>query len=601
MSSVDLTSSTPQPEGTSPATSPSPTTSPLAASSPLTAAATNLPDAVLEIARSDPYRLASIEVPMLTIGRPKIRTTTYATLSHRAESVAVGLREIGVHEGTLCSFMVPPGEDAMVLALALMRVGATMVGIEPHSHGLRNIARSLRRVGPEFFFGSPEAHLARKVFGWGAPSVHTGIVVGPRKVPGALTLVDLERPWLGQPSAPPTDPDAPTLIAFTTGSTGSPKPTVMTQRNFAAMIAGVSRQWDLPALGEVIDMPTFPIFWIIGLSQGGTVVVPPMNFATRGPGDANPARLVDTIRRFEVHSMFASPALLTRLARYCNERQLTLPSIRRIVAGGAEIQGPLFAEVKRVIPCGELYSNYGATEALPVAEIDGATVLADTWPRTERGQGVCVGTPLAGVEVRIVAIEDGPLATMGDAQLLGPNQIGEVVVRSPHVSDRYYEAPDDMAANKIVDGDTRWHRLGDCGFLDEGGRLWVCGRTSHRVVGADRTWFALCCEPVFNTHPAVARTALIHLRDPNSSAAPVPAVCVEVTPSTSIDSDRLVGELREMADEHEATRGIERFIVVDKLPVDRRHNAKIDRPALSAKYSALDAASPASPASVTSS
>ncbi|NLA34773.1 MAG: AMP-binding protein [Actinobacteria bacterium] len=555
-----------------------------------TAAVASLPDAVLAIARSDPHRLAAIEVPLLSVGAPKVRTTTYATLSHRAESVAVGLREIGVHEGTLCSFMVPPGADAMVLALALMRVGASMVGIEPHSHGLRKIAQCLRRVGPEFFFGSPEAQLARKVFGWGAPSVHTSIVVGPRRVPGALTLVDLERPWLGQPKAPAIDLDTPALIAFTTGSTGSPKPTVMTQRNFAAMIDGVSRQWDLGAHGDVVDMPTFPIFWIIGLSQGGTVVVPPMNFATRGPGDANPARLVDTIRRFDVHSMFASPALLANLSRYCNERQLTLPSIRRIVAGGAEIQGPLFAEVKRVIPAGELYSNYGATEALPVAEIDGDTVLGTTWPRTERGHGVCVGTPLAGVEVRIVVVDDGPIETMDDARVLGTNEIGEVVVRSPHVSDRYYDAPGDMAANKIVDGTTRWHRLGDCGFVDEDGRLWVCGRTSHRVVGVDRTWFALCCEPVFNAHPSVARTALIRIDDPDSSAPPTPAVCVEPAQGVPIGADRLVQELRDLAIEYEATRGIERFIIVDKLPVDRRHNAKIDRPALSATYSAAEAA-----------
>lgn len=542
----------------------------------------DLPDRILELARRDPGRIAAIDVGRSLFGRRRVRTTTYAQLSHRAEATAVGLREIGVREGTLCSFMVPPGEDAMVLALALWRIGAVMVGIEPHSHGLSTVARCLNRVGPEVFFGSPEAHLARRVFGWGRGTVRTSIVVGG-SIPGMRSLTSLERPWLADPRPPDVTPDDPAVIAFTTGSTGNPKPTVMTHRNLTSMIRGVGEQWELDEHGDVVDMPTFPIFWIIGLSHGGTVVIPPMNFATKGPGHADPAKLVRTIRDHRVASMFASPALLTNLARHCDEHGITLPTIRRIVAGGAEIYGPIYAEVKKVLPSGELYSNYGATEALPVAEIDGTTVLTETWARTEAGEGLCVGTPLKGVEVRIVEISDAPIATIAEARELPAGEVGEVIVRSPHVSDRYHELPEEMAKNKIADGDTRWHRLGDTGWLDERGRLWVCGRVSHRVVTAERTYFALCCEPVFNTHPEVVRTALTGPK-PTGSGAPARAVvCVEVVPSAREHTARVAAELRDLAEAHDATRGIDAFAFIDELPVDRRHNAKIDRPALAAQ------------------
>ena len=237
----------------------------------------DLPDRVLEVARQDPERAAVIHV-----GRRGNRVTTYRELSHRAESLALGLREIGVAEGTKCSFMVPPGEDAMVLGIALWRVGAVMVGIEPHSHGLRKVARCLDRVGPEVFFGTPEAHVARRAFGWGRGTVRTDIVVGGPALPRVTTLASLERPWLGDTRPPDVTPDDPAIIAFTTGSTGDPKPTVMTHRNLTAMIDRVSKQWGLADGGEVIDMPTFPMFWIVGLSHGGTVVVPPMDFATKG-------------------------------------------------------------------------------------------------------------------------------------------------------------------------------------------------------------------------------------------------------------------------------------------------------------------------------
>lgn len=540
----------------------------------------DLPDRVLEIARRDPHRVALVHVGRPFADRFRQRTTTYAQLSHRAEATAVGLREIGVREGTLCSFMVPPGEDAMVLAIALWRVGAVMVGIEPHSHGLRKVARCLDRVGPEVFFGTPEAHVARLAFGWGRGSVRTKVVVGA-SIPGTVSLASLERPWLAAPRPAAVTPDDPAVIAFTTGSTGDPKPTVMTHRNLTSMIRGVGAQWGLSVDGDgsdVVDMPTFPMFWIIGLSHGGTVVVPPMDFAMKGPGAADPAKLVRTIRDQRVTSMFASPALLTNLARHCDRHGVTLPTVRRIVAGGAEIYGPLYAAVKRVLPNGEIYSNYGATEALPVAEIDGATVLSETWPRTEAGEGLCVGTSLPGVEVRIVGIEDGPIDTIADAHPLGTGVVGEVIARSPHISDRYHEAPDDMRKNKIADGDTRWHRLGDTGWLDDEGRLWVCGRVSHRVVVDDRTYFPLCCEPVFNTHPDVVRTALVG-PEPRSTV-PAAVVCVEVAERARDRTTEIADELRVLAEQHDATRGIDAFAFLDVLPVDRRHNAKIDRPAL---------------------
>ena len=539
----------------------------------------DLPDRVLEIARRDPHRVALVHARRPVLGRMRRHTTTYAELSHRAEATAVGLRGIGVQEGTLCSFMVPPGEDALVLALALWRVGAVMVGIEPHSHGLAKVTRCLSRVGPEVFLGTPEAQLARAAFGWGRGSVHTNVVVGGPLVPGLRTLASLERPWLAEPQPADVAPDDPAVIAFTTGSTGDPKPTVMTHRNVASMIRAVGTRWGLIDRDGVVDMPTFPGFWIIGLSFGGTVVVPPMNFATKGPGDADPAKLARTIAEFGVESMFASPALLTNLARYCEENDLKLSSVRRIVAGGAEINGPLFRAVKNIVVNGEMYSDYGATEALPVSEIDGTMVLDETWPLTETGAGLCAGHPLPGVEVRIIEIEDGPIDTIEHARILPTGVIGEVLARGPHVSDRYWQAPGDMRDNKITDGDTRWHRLGDTGFLDDQGRLWVCGRCSHRVVTPAATYYPLCCEPVFNTHPDVARSALV---DPSRPAAGTPTVCVELHHDARGREAQVRHDLVELADAHEATKGIDSFVFLDRLPVDRRHNAKIDRPALAA-------------------
>lgn len=543
----------------------------------------DLPEQIRQLAQEHPDRAAVINVSRTPWGSTRVKTTDFKTVSDRAEGLAVGLRELGIGEGTLCSYMIPPGEDAMVVALALWRVGAVLVGIEPYSHGLRPVAKSLARVGPTVFFGTPEAHLARAAFGWGRGTVKTSIVVGGPKLPGIHSLSSLERPVPENPQTTEVAADAPMLIGFTTGSTGSPKPMVMTKQNVSAMIRGVMGQWKLDGYGEIIDMPTFPIFWIIGLSHGGTTIVPPMDFALHGPGDANPGAIADAIRTQGVVSMFASPALLTNLTEYCEKEGLTLPSIRRIVSGGAEIQGPLYAAMRPVIVNGELYSNYGATEALPVAEIDGETVLGETWALSEQGAGLCVGFPLPGVEAKIIEIDDEDIATIDDAKELPVGEIGELIVRSPHVSDYYFKAEKDMAANKISDGDTRWQRLGDTGYLDEKGRIWVCGRRSHRVLSDDGVWYALRCEFVFNTHPDVLRTALIGASE--GGAQPQPAICVELLPEAQGKRQQVEADLRKMAQAHDSTRGIDSFIFLKKLPVDKRHNAKIDRPALAREAS----------------
>jgi acyl-CoA synthetase (AMP-forming)/AMP-acid ligase II len=306
-----------------------------------------------------------------------------------------------------------------------------------------------------------------------------------------------------------------------------------------------------------------------------------MDFTLKGPGDADPALLLRTIEDCRVTSMFASPALLTNLARYASDHDITDVGLERIIAGGAEVPGPLFAAVRPLLGAtGEMFSDYGATEALPVTEISGREVTDTTWPETERGAGVCVGQPLPGVEVRIVEIDDGPIGGWDQARELGAGEMGEVVARSPHISEEYFRQPAATAANKIPNGVAdAWHRIGDTGYLDDDGRLWVCGRRSHRVDTSAGTAFPLCCEPVFNAHPKVRRSALVGVDDGDGETRAV--IGIELRPGFEA-SEALTHELMARARQNPATQLVDRIEYLDHLPVDRRHNAKIDRPAIAA-------------------
>ena len=80
------------------------------------------------------------------------------------------------------------------------------------------------------------------------------------------------------------------------------------------------------------------------------------------------------------------------------------------------------------------------------------------------------------------------------------------------VTRRYFNRPEATELAKIRDPKTGevLHRMGDVGYLDDRGRLWFCGRKSHRVVTPHGTLFTDMVEPVFNTRrPGVQRTALV--------------------------------------------------------------------------------------------
>ena len=92
------------------------------------------------------------------------------------------------------------------------------------------MSKCLAKVGPEVFFGTPEAHMGRIAFGWGRGTVRTKVVVGKRGFPGMPTLRSIEIGIGEEPVRAEVAPEDIAVIAFTTGSTGQPKPTVLRQR-----------------------------------------------------------------------------------------------------------------------------------------------------------------------------------------------------------------------------------------------------------------------------------------------------------------------------------------------------------------------------------
>ncbi|MFZ4860214.1 MAG: AMP-binding protein, partial [Desulfuromonadaceae bacterium] len=280
---------------------------------------------------------------------------------------------------------------------------------------------------------------------------------------------------------------------------------------------------------------------------------------------------------YSATTMFGSPALLNRVGRFGESHGNSFPHVKRVISAGAPVPASVLKRFAALLPAdAEIFTPYGATEALPVCSIGSREILAETGAMTGDGHGVCVGRPVPGISLTIIPITDSPIAAWSNDLVLPPLEVGEITVRGPQVSRAYLNRPEATRLAKIPDANGGvWHRMGDVGYLDKRGRVWFCGRKSHRVVTSGETLYTIPVEGVFNTHPAVFRTALVGVGTPGSQQ---PVLCVELEKKTGKrEQERIRTELLEIGSSYPHTRNIRTILFHPSFPVDIRHNAKIFR------------------------
>jgi acyl-CoA synthetase (AMP-forming)/AMP-acid ligase II len=233
---------------------------------------------------------------------------------------------------------------------------------------------------------------------------------------------------------------------------------------------------------------------------------------------------------------------------------------------------------RMLMPDAEIFTPYGATEALPVSSISSRDILSRTRASTNTGAGVCVGHVVAPNDVRIIEITDTALTRWSQVREMPVGEIGEITVSGPTVTLAYFGRPGATRLAKIDRDGQIVHRMGDVGYFDAEGRLWFCGRKSHRVELPDRTLFSAPVEEIFNTHDAVFRTALVSAL---VGGVRVPVVCIELDQTAismvNVTAPALFESMKAIGAKFAHTRDISHFLIHPGFPVDIRHNAKIGR------------------------
>jgi acyl-CoA synthetase (AMP-forming)/AMP-acid ligase II len=304
-----------------------------------------------------------------------------------------------------------------------------------------------------------------------------------------------------------------------------------------------------------------------------TSVIPDANL--RRPGNVDPGPVVAQVRAHGVVSSTASPAFFERLARHCAARGETLPGLRKLFTGGAPVFPRLLDQARAMAPAADVVAVYGSTEAEPIAHVSRHELTDDDRRAMLAGRGLLAGRPVPEVSLRILPDRWGtPLGPFTADKFAGlclpPDRPGEIVVSGGHVLPGYLHGRGD-AETKFRVGDTVWHRTGDAGYLDGSGRLWLLGRCAARVRDGRGELYPFAAETAVYQDPAVRRAAAVGHRGRR-------VLAVEYYDGRgAIDPAALKETL--------AWAGVDEVRVCRTIPVDGRHNAKIDYPRL---YALLD-------------
>lgn len=506
-------------------------------------------------------------------GNRQYDSITFAKLAEDSTIIAAGLSQMGVVPGTRLALMVRPGIDFVSLVFALFKVGAVSILIDP-GMGKKNVLSCLDQVKPEGFVGIPIVHAVRKLCGRRYRDAKLNVTVGRKWFWGGATLEQLRQTDVGdfQPFAATADDKA--AIIFTSGSTGPPKGVEFRHEGFRRQVQFIQERYDIQP-GD-IDVPGFPLFGLFNSAMGVTSVIPDMDFSR--PATVDPRNILEAVADWEATQSFASPAVWNAVGQFCERENLWMPSLKRVLSAGAPVPPHVLRRMKKAAPNAEMYTPYGATEALPVASISASEVLGETIERSNKGGGTCVGSRFEGIDWQVIAISDEAIETVEQVNPLPRGEIGELIVRGPVITRRYATSDEATRLSKIYDGDAVWHRMGDVGYLDTQDRFWFCGRKSHRLETAEGSMFTIPVESIFNTHEKIFRSALVGLGEPGEQ---IPVVIVQpwpgMYPDTPQEIDQLMDQLREIGNKNALTERIEHFLLHPNFPVDVRHNSKIFR------------------------
>jgi long-chain acyl-CoA synthetase len=453
---------------------------------------------------------------------------SFAELDERAGRVAAGFHAAGLRPGDRVLLLIPNALETFELLVGCARAGLVAVPVNWRL-APGELAVVAADAGARAVVVVPDlAHLLWAVVDSGVP---------------VLTLGGSYESWLAD--APPVRPavaprpDDVVLQVYTSGTSGRPKGVLLTNRNLATKVPGVTPRWGLdPDSRSLLATPLFHVgalsWGLAGLHAGATTVL---------AGDASAATLLRHLGEDGITHTFLVPAMIARL---CDEAPAgtRFPALRTLLYGAAPISTDVQERALRLFgPV--LHQVYGLSETTgSITELATRPGLAADSPLYRSA-----GTPYPWIELEIRDPVTG--------RRLPPHASGEVWTRSAQNTPGYFGLAAETAELLTADG---WLRTGDGGHLDADGNLFLTDRVKDMVITGGENVYPAEVEAVLRRHPGVADVAVYGIPDSRWGEAVAAAV---VPRDPALTADELVGFTEGLLAGYKRPRTV---VLLDELP-----------------------------------
>ncbi len=446
---------------------------------------------------------------------------TYSQLEQNVLATMACLQAKGVEPGDRVAIQLPKCMPFVYLHLAVMRLGAISLPLNPGYPG-RELIYFLKDAGAKLFFADADAKEELAALLNQLPTLHETVYLDTQTAVFFEALIADYDPALAAGIPLPQDENATCLMIYTSGTTGRPKGAELTYGNLTANLNSLHEAWGWR--DDDVILHVLPIFHVHGLivalhgalNAGATAVLHPKFDAEK---------TLQTLQNYPCTVFMAVPTIHRRLLALGDvAKQYDLSHMRLLTSGSDRLPDDVFKAYQETFGH-TLLERYGMSET---------GMLISNPLHGERRVG-SVGLPLPGVEVRIIDPISGDLAADGE--------VGDVQVRGANVCKGYWRQPEKTAAAFTPDG---WLRTGDLGMRSADGYFTLKGRSKDLVISGGFNIYPPEVELVLMEHPAVKDCAVVGCPDDEwgerVTAVIIPQPGHDISPQMIIDhcSDKLI-------------------------------------------------------------
>ncbi len=423
------------------------------------------------------------------------RSITFGELDERVDLAAAALAGLGVGKGDRVALLAGNVPEFAYALYGTMRAGAVAcplnVMLTPEE-----IAYILADAGAGAVVTDLSSLAGLLSIRDRLALLHTVVVIGgPPAPPGTVSFEEIVSAG-ADPPAVQTDADDLAVIAYTAGTTASPKGAMLTHGNLAA---NIDQMMSVPALAEAEDdvallaLPLFHIYAMnvilgLGIRTGATAVLVER---------FDPAETLALVEREKVTVLFGAPPMFAGWLALAEAGPVPdVSSVRIAVSGAAPLPGDVLERFRERFGV-TIWEGYGLTESSPAVTTN--ALGQEAKPNS-------IGLPLPGLEVRLVD-EHGEDVEEGDP--------GEIWVRGPNVFAGYWNRPEETS-EVLTEG---WLRTGDVAYRDEDGYLFIVDRKKDLIIVSGFNVFPKEVEEALERHPAVAEAAVVGIADERTGEA----------------------------------------------------------------------------------